>query len=428
MTATTEAGARIRSLDVLRGIAVLGILAMNIIAFAMPFQAYMHPPAYGGTEGLDYWSWALSFVFIDGKMRALFSILFGASMLLVVDRAVAAGRSGASVHYRRMAWLLVFGLIHFFLIWFGDILTAYAVIGMIAYLFARKSARALRNWALGLFALSTLAYAVFFLSPLVLEAAANAPDARAELVENYRQLKADMGGGTPEALAADVARFSQGSWLEIVAYTLRERAGFLVQSILMFGPETLALMLLGMWGLRSGFLTGAWEAQRLRRMAMLCLGISVPVYALLAFAITRAEFALFPSLAMTGFAAALVRPVMALGYAALIVLIVQRTGAAGALGSRIAAAGRAAFTNYLGTSIVATFIFYGWGLGLYGSFSRAELWIVVVGIWALMLLWSKPWLERNAYGPLEWLWRSLARGSFQPMRRLPDRQAAVPAE
>jgi uncharacterized protein len=108
------------------------------------------------------------------------------------------------------------------------------------------------------------------------------------------------------------------------------------------------------------------------------------------------------------------RPLMVVATAALIILLSRRGGA---LVARIAAAGRTAFTNYLGTSILMTALFYGYGGGLYGSLSRAELWIPVLAMWALMLLWSKPWLDRFDYGPLEWLWRSLSRGAVQPMRK-----------
>src|SRR4028118_575312 len=119
MTAATEPPPRIATLDIVRGIAVMGILAMNIVAFAMPFQAYMNPLAYGLETSADFVSWVVSFIFIDGKMRGLFSFLFGASMLLVIESAQAGGQSAASIHYRRMFWLLVFGPIHLSLIRLG---------------------------------------------------------------------------------------------------------------------------------------------------------------------------------------------------------------------------------------------------------------------------------------------------------------------
>jgi uncharacterized protein len=105
---------------------------------------------------------------------------------------------------------------------------------------------------------------------------------------------------------------------------------------------------------------------------------------------------------------------MAFGYAALIILLSRSFGP---LAQRIAAAGRCAFSNYLGTSLLAAFFFNGWGLGLYGSLSRWQAWSIVPVFWALMLLWPKPWLEHFNYGPFEWAWRSLARGKLQPMRR-----------
>jgi len=107
---------------------------------------------------------------------------------------------------------------------------------------------------------------------------------------------------------------------------------------------------------------------------------------------------------------------MTIGYAALLVLLIRRHAASGWI-ARIAAAGQAAFSNYIGTSLVMTSLFYGYGLGLFGAVGRLPLYLFVIGASALMLLWSKPWLARFRYGPLEWLWRSLARGAVQPMRR-----------
>jgi uncharacterized protein len=417
MTATTAAGRRIVSLDLLRGLAVMGILAMNIVAFAMPFQAYLNPVAYGGSEGVDLWAWTLAFIFIDGKMRAMFSILFGASLLLVVDRAEATRPgSGAVVHYRRMAVLLGFGLAHFFLIWFGDILAAYAVSGMVLYLFVGKEQAGLLRSSLLFFALALIVYGLIFLSPLLLQAAASAPDASADTVAQWEALKSDLGRPSAEVISRDIAIHS-GPWTGIVAYSVTERWGFLLQGVTMFLPETLALMLLGMWGLRSGFLTGGWEAARYAKVATICLGIGLPAYAGLAGAMVASDFDVGMSLALSGFATLFFRPLVTLGYAALVLLAVKRGFGGGELGTRIAAAGRAAFTNYLGTSLLMTFLFYGWGLGLYGTFGRAQVYLLVIPAWALMLLWSRPWLERYRYGPLEWTWRSLARGAPQPMRK-----------
>ena len=390
----------------------MGILAMNAVAFSMPIQAYFNPQAYGGAQGLDLAAWAANFVFVDGKMRALFSLLFGASMLLVIDRAEAKGEPSHSVHYRRMAWLLAFGLAHYYLVWLGDILALYAMVGMIAYLYHAMPAANLVKWGVAFLAAQLLLMSAGAYGFLIAERAALAPGASAQAVKLWRDMSIDFRTLSPSELADSLARY-RGGYGGIIRYQLS--AGVLgpFAQLIRSGFETLGLMLLGMAGLRSGFLTGAWEPARYRRVAALCLGVTIPIYAALAWIIYRSGFS--PSYIFAGAIAVptLLRPVMVLGYAALIILL-ARPG--GALTDRIGAAGRAAFTNYLGTSLIVTGFFY--GLAQFGRLGRAELWLVVLPVWALMLLWSKPWLDRFRYGPFEWLWRSLARGDPQPMRKV----------
>jgi uncharacterized protein len=401
---------RIATLDILRGVAVMGILAMNIVAFAMPMQAYFNPLAYGDGGIEDVVTWFVNFVFVDGKMRGFFSFLFGASMLLVVERAAAAGGSGASIHYRRMFWLLLFGLAHLYFIWWGDILSHYALVGMIAFLFCKLSARALVRWAAALLTLEFLflaGSAAFFFSAL-------APGADAETAAAVRAIGHDFSPLAGPELAANLALY-QGGYGGLVADRIDKMLLSPLMQLKFFGPETLAYMLLGMAGLKSGLLSGAWDAARYRRTAAVALGIAIPAYVLLG-ALSLATGFRFPEAFAIAFAGTVpFRPVMVVGYAALIILLTRQGGA---LVERIAAAGRAAFTNYLGTSIVMTTLFYGYGLGLYGRIGRAELYLFVLAMWVLMLLWSKPWLARFRYGPFEWLWRSLARHRLEPMRKL----------
>lgn len=413
-TERAESGRRIHSLDFVRGVAVMGILAMNAVAFAMPEQAYMDPAAFGADSRADLWSWALSFIFVEGKMRGLFSLLFGASMLLVIERADAANGNGKSVHVRRMLVLLGFGLAHYFLIWWGDILFSYAATGLIALLFVRKPARSLLKWAIGLFSAAFIVSLLLYASPLMLKMAASAPGADPQIVSQWRDVEKQMNPA-PDATQKEVA-LHRSSYGAIVSEKVEDRWMFPLVGFLMFAPETLAFMLLGMWGYRSGFLTATWDRGRYARIAAITLAIAMPASAALAWLTYDAGFGMVVTMA-AGLAGGLpFRALMALGYAALLMLIVLK-GAQGWLGSRVAAAGRAAFTNYIGTSIVMTTIFYGYGLSLYGEVGRTELWLVVIAVWALMLAWSKPWLERFRYGPFEWLWRSLARGSVQPMRK-----------
>ena len=420
MNATTAPGAeRIATLDIIRGVAVMGIFGVNVIAFAMPMAAYFNPSAYGLKFGADLGLWVATFILIDGKMRGLFSLLFGASMLLVIQRAEASGRSPAAVHYNRMVWLLILGCIHVYLIWFGDILTLYALVGMIAFFFRGKGVRALILWGIGFllldFAIAGSGAAYFFSA----EAAAQAPHATAAAIAEWQESGGFFAVPAADALAQDLA-LHRGSWLGLVRHQFAHE---LLSPVFQFGfggAETLGYMLFGMAGLKSGFLKGAWEDRRYRRIFAWTFAVSIPAYACFAWANWHSGFDV-PTFFLIFFV--LTNPfrlAMILGYASLIILVTRRRGW---LTQRIAAAGRAAFTNYLGASLLATALFYGWGFGLYGYFSRHEAWLLAPIFWLVMLLWSKPWLDRFAYGPFEWLWRSLARRKLQPMRR----PAAPPA-
>jgi uncharacterized protein len=172
-------------------------------------------------------------------------------------------------------------------------------------------------------------------------------------------------------------------------------------------------MLFGMAGLRSGMFTGAWPPARYRRWLFVSWGIALPAYAALALYLVRADFSLFAVTLAAWTLTVPLRPAMIVGWACLILLL-ARPG--GFLTRRFAAAGRMAFTNYLVTSLICTTLFYGYGLGWFGRLSRWQLYPVVALVWLLILAWSEPWLARYRYGPFEWLWRSLARGKFQPMR------------
>ena len=404
---------RIATLDIVRGVAVMGILAMNIVAFAMPIQAYFNPLAFGAADALDKAVYTFNFVFIDGKMRGLFSFLFGASMLLVIQRAEASGESPASVTYRRQLWLLFFGAIHFYLIWFGDILMGYALTGMVAYLFRNLEAKGLVRWGVALLFLQLVIMAGSAAHAYSLAAAVADADPSAEALKEWNAFAADFAVPTAARLQ-EILTLHLGPWTGLAREQLTEHLADPFFFSLLFGPETLAFMLFGMAALKSGFLTGGWDNARYRKLALVCLAIAIPAYAFIAWMLFADGFSV-PGL-FTWYMSATIpfRPLMILAYAGLIILATRRGGA---LVDRIGAAGRAAFTNYLGTSILMTGLFYGWGLGLYGSLGRAELWLVVIAAWIVMLAWSKPWLDHFRYGPFEWLWRSLARWQLQPMRK-----------
>lgn len=401
---------RIATLDILRGVAVMGILAMNIVSFADVPAAYLTPLAQ--TAALrtgDLVTYAVSFLVFDGKMRGLFSMLFGASLGLL------AARMELRLVKRRLLWLLLIGALHFFLIWYGDILIGYALIGFLALAMRDLSLRGLLTWAIGLFALqfimmsATAAWAFSLQNQL---AATPTPD----LVAQWQAMTRDTG--IPDAAhRAKVIALYLGPWSGIVVHQVTEKFAMPLVLTFAYGPETLAYMLLGLAGLKSGLLTGEWEDSRTRRWALICLAIGIPLSLVCLRFLLRSDFAV-PAVFLFSFALPVAfRPLMVIGYACLIIFA-ARSG--GPLVQRIAAAGRASMSNYLGTSLLMTFLFYGWGLGLFASLGRLELAGVVVVTAALMLLWSKPWLDRYRFGPAEWLWRSLTLARPQPMRRITD--------
>ena len=402
---------RILTLDIIRGVAVMGIFSVNVVAFAMIEAAYFHPPIYGFDSLADRLVWLANFILVDGKMRSLFSMLFGASLLLVAERAEARGRSAALAHYPRMIVLLLFGLAHFYLLWFGDILTSYALVGMLVFAFWRTSAE-------GLAALAVIAFAVAFVI-----AVGEASGFAAHVAGAQASADPDAIGyfdPSAEAIRRDLAVHS--SYPAVVAQMTSPRLWDPLDVVASLFPETLALMLLGMAAYRSGFLSGTWPMHWYKRIAAVGVASGALIGVVLAAWVWGSGFELPTTVNALQTWLMPAQPLMALGYAALIVILACNRGW---IAIRFAAVGRAAFTNYLGTSILATLLFNGSGVGLYGKLSRAEAWLFVPLFWLSMLLWSKPWLDRFNHGPFEWLWRSLSRGTVQPM--LKRRDAATPA-
>ncbi len=410
--APAKTGERLASLDLIRGFAVLGILAANIVAFGQPFGAYMWPEAFLVPTGdPDNWMWIAQFVLVDGKMRGLFTLLFGAGLALFMDKAWERGASRA-LQLRRLCWLLLFGLLHFYLIWRGDILVLYAVTGMVAVAFLRWSARNLLVIGLLGYVMGGLLYALsmsmpYFIADTSLGDIPEMAEARGQMVKGQQEAMADD--------AAEAAFMQDGSYLDFVQHNFSAHASDPLASVLVSIFETLPLMLIGMGLYRAGMFNGGLSERKQRLWGWIgLLGGSV-LTLLVALWIVGQGLTYWGALAsFTGFSH-LPRLPAVIGLAALLAL--WGNHASGWLAERLSAAGRAAFTNYLGTSVLMMLIFHPWAGGLWGDLSRPELYLVVVLAWAVMLGWSKPWLERFRYGPLEWLWRCLTYGRMFPLRR-----------
>lgn len=386
----------------MRGVAVMGILVANLPGFALPRAAYFSPLAWGGTGPADIAAWAVTFVLVEGKMRGLFALLFGASLLLVVERAEAAGDSGATVHLRRMAALFAIGCAHLYLLWWGDILNQYALLGAAAFLFAGAPVRLLL-----IAGIAGVAVAVIDGAGITLTAYAVAPRGTAVQTATWNALSTGWGIPPQPVLSAEVAAF-RGPWAEEVAWRWAGSVDPLTTAV-RDGAETLGYILFGMAGYRSGFLTAAWTRRRYVAIAVATLLPTLAIHLWLAFGTWQSGFDMRRVLLASTVVSPAVRPLMVAGYAALILLAFRST--------RIAATGRTALTNYLGTSLAMAFLFDGWGLGQFGHWSRASLYLLVPVAWAVMLFWPQWWLRRFAYGPVEWVWRAVARGELPIWRR-----------
>lgn len=344
---------------------------------------------------------AMLFLF-EGKMRTLFSILFGASLLLFVQKADERGEDGAILQFRRLCWLTLFGYLHFALFWWGDILFLYAISGLVALLLARLNTRVMLAVALLGFT-AWQANAIVRDLPLAqieFREITGAPIAAADAAK-LAEVRERQYSDTRK----EIARYERG-FLTQASYNLANNTFYPVAGVAYSFGETLPLMLIGMILLRVGFFTGGWTKARLRRFSLVTLGFG---NAMAAVFVARAFTHHFPIQVMRlAINSALSVPhlLMALGYAGLLVLATPRIGAT-ALGQRIVATGRMALSNYLGTTVLMTAIFYGWGFGLMGQISTSwQIPFVLFG-WSAMLWWSKPWLTRFGQGPLEWAWRKL---------------------
>lgn len=405
------AAQRITSIDTVRGVAVLGILVMNVIGMAFAGAAYLNPMYTGGAEPMNIGLWAAAYITIDGKMRALFAMLFGASLLLMAEGGLP--QDATRRHVARMAVLFVLGLLHGSLLWSGDILLPFALAGLAIWPF--RNLPVSRLFLAGVVALGLQAAInlMFGMQAMRMEAAAALPGAPAEVIEAWNSLR----GATftdPEDVAREITMY-RGSLADILA--IRHEAVMFARLFLLpfeFLIEAVGLMFIGMGLYRLGWWQGTRDARSYRRLAIRLIPAGWALGALLAVAFHQAGFEA-AAFYITDAARILVAPALAIGYAAAVIALVK-SGALPRLVARLAACGRMALSNYLLASILTNLVFTGIGLGLYGTLSRAGAYVVVLAIWALQLAWSKPWLERFRYGPFEWLWRSLARFQRQPMQ------------
>ncbi|QIT54093.1 DUF418 domain-containing protein [Aquisalimonas sp. 2447] len=404
MTASPQRTDRIDSLDVLRGFAILGILVMNIQAFAMISQAYLNPTLGGSMTGMDFWIWVVSHVAFDSKFLALFAALFGAGMVIMAERAEAAGDTPWRLHRRRMGILALIGLIHAYGIWFGDILFIYAVIGVIAFAFRRASIRRLLVFA-----------ALFYAVPVIVGLAMTGMfyimpgDEYDAMVQAYWQPSVEAIAGQQEAYRSGwfgqmAQRVPDAATLHVLALPLEE------------GWRVLALMLAGMAALKSGLLTGAWSAQRYAAAGLLGAGIGLPIVIAGVVFNQATGWEMKTSLYLGALFNHLGAPLVTLAWVCGALIVLKR-GLWPSLLGRLRAVGQTALSCYLLTSVLCVTVFYGHGLGLFGQADRVDQLLIMFAVWAVLLTVAPAWLRRFEMGPVEWLWRWGVKGRKPALRR-----------
>jgi uncharacterized protein len=394
--APVQEQSRIKSLDVTRGFALLGILAVNAAFFAAPWQANFDPtlPPLDVNES-TVWSWFVMHVFFEFKCITLFSMLFGASIYMVGGER--SDKSRGAVLRRRLFWLLIFGLIHALLIWYGDILVTYAITGFLV-LFAR-SWRPLTLLIVGvvLYLLSILLQNMLGLFYDMIP-----PDQVGPINAELAQIFAI----SPEETARIQAAY-QGGYVTGVQENISTWLTFIVNAVFGLVVRTAGVMMIGMALFKWGFMSG--NAPKWLYGVMIVLGAAaLALVGWQAWLNWEARFEIVHMMTRGTFVNSAVSIFVSIGYASLMILLVK--AGARLLTEPLAAVGRMAFTNYIMQSLIMTTIFWGGGrgFGLWGEVDRSTLWAIVLGVWALQLIWSPLWLSRFEMGPLEWLWRRLS--------------------
>ena len=380
---------RIVAIDILRGVAILGILVMNIQSFSMPLSAYTFPWSWGEMTGANAVVYYLSHLLASGKFISIFAMLFGAGIILQNQRLASP-----QTHVRRMLILIGFGLLHAYLFWYGDILFSYGVLGLVVFLLRSLSIRVLCAVAGSLFFLGLLGNILIGVAMHWVGST----------------IQPDLASEFKPSLAAQLAEIDamRGTW----PAQLAERApvAAMAQTFIFFiyvVPFVAPMMLAGMALMKSGFYTGSWPRRRYARIAIsgCLLGWTLSAAGLFVDAQTGHD-PILSSMVWNQFNTLAMFPV-AIGYSAAVILLAE-TGWRWL--SAFAAVGRTALSCYLLETLLCTTLFYGFGFGLFGSVERTGQIFITVCLWIVLLMFASLWTRFFRYGPAEWLWRKLTYG------------------
>ena len=415
---------RIRSIDTLRGLALLGILLLNIITFANPFAAYFDPRVDGADSGLNLAVAMAVDIWFEGSFRAIFSMLFGAGLLIFIDKPSVDANVTKSLYYRRTILLVGFGLFNsYFLLWAGDILYAYGMTGLLLYFFRDFPARKLAQFAALIFLLLSLLHTGQHINGRAIYAeyqtVASLP-ADSEISADQQQildtwdLFQRQQFAAPDQITGEIEA-RQGSYISNFLVTAEinivfQSVVFLINNLWDAG----AMMLLGMAFMKWKILDASRSMSFYLKMTAIGFGVGLTI--------NTWEVVTYVSSGFEPFWAATARPsydvgrmAMAFGYIGL-VMIICKLGILVWLRYALARVGQMALTNYLSQSLICNIIFMGFGFGLFAQLERVEIYYVVFGVWVFQILFSIYWLKHYRFGPAEWLWRSLTYKKKQPLK------------
>lgn len=388
---------RITALDALRGVGVLGILPVHMQSFAMVVAARVNPTVSGDLHGPNGWIWLATAVLADGKFISIFAMLFGAGLLLLSGRGGDGLFPVERLHRRRMALLLGVGLLHAYLLWYGDMLVTFALCGAVVFgLRALPPRGLLTRGAMALACASLIALGVGCSLPWW------SPDTKARFVQVWAP--------SHEMVEREIAAY-RGGWWGQMAYRAPEAFQIETSQLVLRGFwETGGLMLVGMGLFKLGVLSGTRSARFYAAMTGLGFGVGLPIawygaararalgWDLADFMLVGTQLSYWSDL------------LVGAGWVGLVMLL----GRVGWRARAVAAVGRTTLSNYLLQTVLCTTIFYGHGLGLFARVERVGQLLIVLAIWAVQLSWSVWWTRRFAVGPLEWMWRRAAQGRAVP--------------
>jgi uncharacterized protein len=436
--APVSAGERVETLDVVRGFALLGILLMNIVAMGLPMAAYFNPAALGPPSDSDFRTWFVINTFFEGSMRTLFSMLFGAGFILLLDRLDQRGLGlmGAKIYARRIMLLMLMGFIDIVIfLWSGDILLVYAVTALFLLPFWKSKLRGLIVWASVLLVLQTV-FAVgggvkfremetSYREAVAVRDAGQTPTEEQSATIRTWEETTGFFQATEKSIKESMDRATAG-WPAVAGYNFGEiftmELGFFAMTGVL---DALFAMLLGMIAWRLGLLQGRWRTQHVLILTAIGFGLGIPLNWWETQSIVNSGYTIHGFFSMMS-TYQISRVLLAAGWLGLVLLACKapwmnwfRAG--------VGAVGRMALSNYLAHSIIAAVVFI--GFGFYGDLTRTELYYVVFAMWAFNIVFSLAWLSAFQMGPAEWLWRAGTYGAWPQLRKSGSSHLApAPAE